>query len=249
MFKKILNLIIVCSCFSVYAGESNQPADVGSENESSVRGLVKPTQTAILSSGIGGRIKRIPFKSGDFFKKGNLLVEFDCDLYRADLLVAQANYDSKVKVHENNNKLWRLDAISDIEVSLSESDMKVADAEKQIKNIRVDQCSITAPFSGRVIDVLVNEYETVPENQELLSILNDKELEVELIVSSVWLSELDIGTSFEFLVDETEDVISGEISKISSTVDPVSQTVKLTGQFIDNTESLLSGMSGDVHFK
>lgn len=93
-----------------------------------VRGLIKPVEKAIISSEIAARISKIPFKSGDSFKKGDLLVDFDCAFYRADMASAEAAFKSKHHVYENNKELLALNAISDIDVSISKSEMEVARA-------------------------------------------------------------------------------------------------------------------------
>ena len=214
-----------------------------------VRGLIKPVEKAIISSEITARISKIPFKSGDSFKKGDILVRFDCSFYRADMASAEAAFKSKLHVYENNKELLALNAISDIDVSISESEMQVARADRTMRAIRVGQCKIKAPYSGRIIEVAVNEHETVPADKEILSILNDRNLEIELIAPSNWLNWLSVGESFTFMIDETGKTIDANVSKLGAVVDPVSQTIKLTGKFEGDLDGVLSGMSGTAQFK
>ncbi len=214
-----------------------------------VRGLIKPVEKAVISSEIAAKINSIPFKAGDGFKKGSVLVDFDCSFYRADLASAEAEFKSKQNIYENNKQLLALNAISDIDVSISESEMEVARADRTMRALRVSQCKIKAPYNGRIIEVAVNEHETVPEDKELLSILNDSDLEIELIVPSNWLNWLKTGEPFSFLIDETGMTIEATVTKVGAVVDPVSQTVKLTARFKEQPEGVLSGMSGTAQFK
>ena len=215
-----------------------------------VRGLIKPVEKAIISSEIAGKINSISFKSGEAFKKGELLVSFDCSFYRADMASAEAAYKSKQKVYENNKQLLALNAISDIDVDISKSEVEMARAERTMRAIRVNQCKIKAPYDGRVIELAVNEHERVPADKEILSILNDKNLEIELIVPSNWLNWLTVGEAFAFQVDETGKTLDAKVSKMGAVVDPVSQTIKLIGKFDDQQlTGVLSGMSGTALFK
>ncbi len=215
-----------------------------------VRGLIKPVEKAIISSEISGKINSISFKSGEVFKKGELLVSFDCSFYRADMASAEAAYKSKQKVYENNKQLLALNAISDIDVDISKSEVEMARAERTMRAIRVNQCKIKAPYDGRVIELAVNEHERVPADKEILSILNDKNLEIELIVPSNWLHWLTVGEAFAFQVDETGKTLDAKVSKMGAVVDPVSQTIKLIGKFDDQQlTGVLSGMSGTALFK
>jgi len=225
---------------------ANSSSGIVSDN---VRGLIKPVEKAVISSEIAGKINAIPFKSSDAFKKGDLLVGFDCSFYRADLASAEAAFQSKQNIYENNKQLLALNAISDIDVSISKAEVEMARADRTMRAIRVNQCKIKAPYSGRVIEVTVNEHETVSADKEILSILNDSELEIELIVPSNWLNWLSTGETFSFLIDETGKTLDAKVSKAGAVVDPVSQTIKLTGRFEGQLDGVLSGMSGTAQFK
>ncbi len=240
--KKLILTIVV---FIIAQSLPVQADDVSTDT---VRGLIKPVQKATLSSQIAARITSMPFRPGDKFKKGDLLVNFDCAFYLADLASADATYNSKKKIFENNRQMLALNAMSEIDVSISESDVEIAQAERRMRAIRVEQCKIRAPYNGRVIEVLANEHETVPADKELLSVLNDQELEIELIVPSNWLNWLRTDQAFSFHVDETGREFSANISKIGAVVDPVSQTVKLTGSFENDSDQVLAGMSGTARF-
>ena len=238
-------LILAVFVFLISQSLSVLADDVSTE---AVRGLIKPVEKATLSSQIAARITGMPFRPGDKFKQGDLLVNFDCAFYQADLASAEATYNSKKKIFENNKQMLALNAMSEIDVSISESDVEIAQAERRMRAIRVEQCKIRAPYSGRVIEVLANEHETVPADKEILSVLNDQELEIELIVPSNWLNWLETGQVFSFHVDETGREFNASISKIGAVVDPVSQTVKLTGSFERDSNQVLAGMSGSARF-
>ncbi len=221
---------------------------IGSANTETIRGLIKPRKEAILSSQISGQIIELGFKSGERFNQNDLLVRFDCAMYEADLNSARARLQADQKQYENNRKLLELNAISNIEVELSRSEVDVARAETRIKQITTEHCVIRAPYNGRVIDVMVNQFESVGADQELISILDDQDLEIELIVPSTWLTSIREGEGFTFTIDETGGSYQARISQIGAIVDPVSQTVRLLGEFQNQTNNVLSGMSGTANF-
>ena len=213
-----------------------------------IRGLVKPVTSATFTSEIPGRIIRLPFKMGDRFKKGQILVQIDCSLHNAELAAAKAELEAEKKKHENNLQLLALNAISKIETDISGTNVKKADAEKQIASVRVRRCVIYAPYDGRVIETAVNEHESVGLDQNLLSILSDKQLEIELIVPSAWLNWLQRGVEFQFHVDETKKEYKARVWQLGASVDPVSQTIRVKGKFESHAGNVLSGMSGTAIF-
>jgi RND family efflux transporter MFP subunit len=246
MIKRILISITLLTV--IWNSYQTHAQGMGASNTDTIRGLIKPRKEAILSSQISGQIIELGFKSGESFNQNDLLVRFDCAMYEADLNSARARLQAEQKQFENNRKLLELNAISNIEVELSRSEVDVARAESRIKQIITEHCLIRAPFSGRVIDLMVNEYESVGADQELISILDNQDLEIELIVPSSWLTSIRQGESFTFTIDETGGSYQARISQIGAIVDPVSQTVRLLGEFQDQTNNVLSGMSGTANF-
>jgi membrane fusion protein, multidrug efflux system len=242
----LISTLLFITSFVIAADDDLFSSGIVADN---VRGLIKPVERAVISSEITAKINKLPFKSGEKFKKGDLLVDFNCSFYRADLASAEAAYQSKQNVFKNNKELLALNATSEIDVSISESEMQVARAERTMRAIRVGQCKINAPYDGRVIEISVNEHEVVPADNEILSILNDGQLEIELIVPSNWLTWIKIGDAFTFLIDETGKTLSAKVTKTGAVVDPVSQTIKLTGKFEEKPDGVLSGMSGTAQFK
>ena len=246
----LIKLCISTFLFShVFIANAAEDSSFDGMSDETIRGLIKPQKKTVISSEIPAKIIEIPFKDGEVFKQGDLLVKFDCSFYYAQLASANAEREARLIKYENNKELLSFSATSNIEVELSKAEVKKAEAEVQIANLRVKRCAIDAPYSGRVIDVLANEYESVDMETELLSILNDKQLEIELIVPSKWLGWLKAGEIFDFLVDETNQKYPAKISRIGAAVDPVSQTIRVIGLFDTSSEDILSGMSGTAIFK
>lgn len=213
-----------------------------------MRGVVKAAKQAVLYAQVQGRISRLPYKEGQQFTKGATLVQLECDKYRAELAAAEAEYDGKNKMFQNNKALAELNAVSTLDVEVSEADAKKASATKRIAEINVRGCHLTAPFSGRVVGVMVNEHEHVFPNDKLLSLLDDKSLEIDLVLPSSALAWLKRNAAFTFTVDETRREYAATVRDIGANVDPASQTVKVTGVFEALPPDVLSGMSGSAKF-
>lgn len=224
------------------------PVVVGEETQT-IRGLVKPQNQAVLASEITAKVTELPFKSGDAFKKGDTLASFDCSLYEAQLDAALAARNLKSMEYENAGKLLSYNATSPIEVQIASNEMKQADARYEIESLKVAGCTIKAPYSGRVIELLTNEHQTVNRGVELLSVLSDEQLEIELIVPSNWLGWLKQGEHLSFHVDETKQSYPASVSRIGAMVDPISQTIVVVALFDTSPPDVLSGMSGNAVFK
>lgn len=217
-------------------------------SQKQVRGLVHANEEAVLSSQIAGRIIGMSFEEGDAFNKGDVLVELDCAHYLAELEAARAEHEMQIMQYENAKHLLSLNATSHLEADLMKARMRQAKASRKIHQIRIQHCHIRAPYNGRVVDKQANVYESVSVHQPLIAITGSDQLEVELIVPSQWLGWLQAGLAFRFTVDETGQEYSARVSRIGASVDPVSKTIGITGNFDTPPVNVIPGMSGSAYF-
>jgi RND family efflux transporter MFP subunit len=245
----IIGVSLLTSMSFATAGTKSDPKPASSAAElSTIRGVVKATAQATLASQVQGRISQLPFKEGQRFKKGALLVALDCSKYEAELASTQAEHRGKKKTYENNLRLAEHDSVGTLELDISQAEAEKAFAAVSAAQVNVKGCTVRAPFSGRVVKMIVNEHENVFPNDQLISLLDDSQLEIELILPSRSLAWLKVGTPFEYAVDETGLRYPAVVQDIGANVDPASQTVKVKGLFRTQPSNVLAGMSGAASF-
>ena len=216
-----------------------------------VRALIEARHHAVLSSEIAGRIARLAVEPGQAFKAGQTLVAFDCSHYQATLDAARANARAADVTVRQSRRLEQLKSIGGAEVEMAEVKAEAARAEQRKAEIEVRRCEIKAPYDGRAVEQRIREQESVPAGTPLLEILSDQDLRVELIVPSSWLVWLKPGQRFDLRIDETGEQIGGEVALIGARVDPVSQSLKVTGKLLlakGPQPNLVAGMSGTARF-
>lgn len=239
---------LVMSVLLISGEMSFGKSGIQSSDLTAIRGVVKPLEEAIISSELQARVTRMPFRDGQWFKKGNLLVEFDCAKYWAELAAAKAELEAREKTAVNNRELAKLNGIGQLEVDISEAEVKQAKAAVRSANVTVKHCKVTAPFSGRVVKTFVHPHESVNPYDEVMSVLNDKTFEIELILPSTSLLWVTKKMRFKFLIDETQEGYLAKVVEIGARVDPVSQTIRVFGRFTEQPKHVLAGMSGSASF-
>ena len=152
------------------------------------RALVVASQEAILSSELAARIENIAVKEMQRFKKGDLLIQFDCSLYEAQKDVVSANANSALIKLKSDEQMLQMRSIGKYELELSISEYEKAKSELRIAELNVERCQIKAPFDGAVEEVVVNTFETIQPQVELMKIIQTEVLELEMVVSSEWIS-------------------------------------------------------------
>ena len=212
------------------------------------RALVVASQEAVLSSELAARINSISVKEMERFKKGDLLIQFDCSLYEAQKAVVRANENSALIKLKSDEQMLQMRSIGKYELELSISEYEKAKSELRIAELNVERCEIRAPFDGAVEEVVVNAFESIQPQVELMKIIKTDVLELEMVVSSEWVSWLTIGHPITVYIDEIQEAFNASISGIGANVDAVSQTIQLKGTITNASSALLPGMSGRVVF-
>ncbi len=215
---------------------------------SEIRGIVKPSKQAILSSEIKAPITKIHFSVGEKFKKGDILIEFDHSVYQAQYDAQSAISASQELIYENQVELLKLDGITQTELLLSKLKSKELEALLQKDKFLLNQCIIKAPYDGVVIEKFVNEHELVTLDKQLIQIAASHNPKLELIIPSDWVSSLKPGKQFKFVIDETKRMYFVKVLRTSGIIDAVSKTIKVICKFDEPDEYLVSGMTGTADF-
>lgn len=212
------------------------------------RVVIKAEQSVAISAELNARILRMPFKEGDRFRAGAVLVEFDCQRIKAELAAATAAHKLHRNAAETVSELHRLGSAGRFNLRQAQFEMEKAAAE--VDNLKAKQatCTIKAPFDGSIAERLAAAHEVVSPNQPLLRIVDKAEPEVQMIVPSHWLAWLTTGGSLEIEVDETRRRYPATVKHISAAVDPVSQTVRVIARLDGRPADVVPGMSGMARF-
>lgn len=213
-----------------------------------VRAVIRSPARVVISAGMPARIAELPFTEGAAFAAGDRLVAFDCMALDADSRAAQAAAAAAAIDHKQKVFLKRHGAAGAGEVELAAAEVARRDAESESMAARLAECTVAAPFAGRVVEISARAEERVEPGRPVMVIIDDTRLEVEIVAPSGWLRWLAAGAAFSLAVDETGDIVAGEIARLGAEVDPVSQTVKLYGRLLDRPSGVLAGMSGNVTF-
>ncbi len=214
-----------------------------------LRAQISPRRQTVLSAEISGKIATFPLREGERFAKGDPLVGFDCAVHIARRDRSRAQEQSARRRLETAGRLDALSSISRLEYDETVAALAVAEAETTLSEIAVSRCTIAAPFPGRVAERLAEPFQYVAEGEPIIAILDDRDLEVALMVPSRWLAWLRPGHAFEVAIDELETTLEASVSRIGARVDPVSQSIRIFAAITQAPEGLMAGMSGEAELR
>jgi RND family efflux transporter MFP subunit len=235
-------------CAQALAASSAASSAAVAEDSGRIRTQLVSQHDVMISSELEGKIAQLPLKEGDAFKRGQLLVGFDCTMYDAQLRKVEATADAAAKVYAVNQKLSAMHSVGELDVEQAKAKAKESEAEAAYVRAMVSRCQVNAPFSGRVAKRVASQYEYVPGGKPLLQIVDTEDLELKLIVPSKWLSWLRAGTALQVHLDDLNADYTASVVRLGARVDPVSPTLEVSARIKGSHPELLPGMSGWVRF-
>ncbi|MDQ8036258.1 MAG: efflux RND transporter periplasmic adaptor subunit [Pedobacter sp.] len=223
-------------------------APVAASKSDTTRFITKSPQEAQLASQMSGRLLRFLVQDGATFRKGDKLAEFDCAERQAQMDRARASNDKAEKTEVSQKQLRSMKAISDLDYEIAAASLREAKADVAIAQAQVSQCFIQAPYAGRVVRRIANQYENMTVGTPVIQIVESGPLRLDLLVPSSWLRWLKKGSVFSIHVDELGVTYQATITSIGARVDAASQTIDVRAGISGQAPGMLPGMSGTADF-
>jgi RND family efflux transporter MFP subunit len=223
-------------------------AVMAAEGGPSAQGVLKGAEEAQLSSEMPGRITRMA-EEGETFRKGDTLVEFSCDMLRAEEDMARAAEQGARAQLENQRRLEAVKSAGALDLAMAEARLSEAQARSRAAAAKGRLCRVTAPYDGIVLKRDAKPHESVNLMAPLLKVAKRGTLEITIIAPAAWLPQLKPGQAFTFAAASTGQKAEGKLTRLGASVDPASQTTELRGEIAAESSGLKPGMAGSVTFK
>ena len=117
-------------------------------DEAQAVGSLRSRQSVVLRPEVSGRITALNFRDGERVRRGQVLVQFDDQLPRAQILQSQAELSIAQANHKRNEELVAQGFISQRSVDESAANLQVAQAKLSLAQATASRLRIVAPFDG-----------------------------------------------------------------------------------------------------
>lgn len=117
-------------------------------DEAEAVGSLRSRQSVMLRPEVGGRITQINFRDGQRVRRGQLLVQLDDQLPRAQVQQSRAELSIAQANHKRNQELVAQGFISQRSVDESAANQEVAQAKLALAQATAQRLKIVAPFDG-----------------------------------------------------------------------------------------------------
>lgn len=183
---------------------------------------------------IAGVVREIRFKANDRVNKGDVLVQLDDRIERADLVDA----DAAVKLAEAN--LERATTLKtrgfNTETSYDQAVAQLATARSRLQRIQaiIDQKALNAPFAGIIGIPRIDPGQYLQAGTTVATLQNLDTMKVDFTVPEQAAARVKLDQPVRFGTTENDLSISGHITGIDPRVDPQSRLVSVRAVVDDN---------------
>lgn len=260
--NNLLALVLLCSScqgekesetMPQYSVKVTKPEHV--EFASSVHSypfIIKPYNESELSFRISGPLNNFNLKSGDFFKKGEVILSVDQRDFKVRRQQAAAILAQKEEEYHRVEVLYRAENISKRIYEKAKSDYLVAQSNYQVANNALSDTQIRAPFDGFIQTVNVEPFEEVNASQQVVTFI-----ELDRLKAEVYIPEEVARSSFSpseagenplrlyFDAKPTEPLYPQHV-EVSKSTTSNNLSYKLTAVIANQDHQLLGGMSGKL---
>ncbi|MDX8382108.1 MAG: efflux RND transporter periplasmic adaptor subunit [Ghiorsea sp.] len=210
-------------------------------------GTLRAIQGVEISAEISGIVKKVHFKSGEYVKKGHLLLELNNDAELAKLKALVATRTLAEINYKRDQRQFKANAISQAQLDTSKAELTSRQAQEAQQQAMIDKKRIRAPFSGRLGVTTVNQGQYLNPADKIVSLQNISSLYVDFNMPQKHIEELRQGQNINVFVKSSKTgMVNGKISTINNKVDQSTRNVRVEGLIDNADESLLPGMFVNV---
>lgn len=263
-------LLAACSTTPTTQAVESAPIPVnvttaGSEHRApglTASGRIEARESANISTRIMGYVNAIHVKTGDEVKRGQLLANISSTDVEAQMRQAEAGVAAARAAYANAQKdLARFEGLfaknsatrKELDDITTHFNMAKAglDAAVEMKSAAAAQlvyARITAPFTGKIVNVFLKEGEMANPGMPILSIEGEAGLQAVVPVPESDISLIKEGMKAEVLVKSLGKTFKGDVSEISSSSRNTGGQYLVKIDIEGPGEGILSGMFVEAGF-
>jgi membrane fusion protein (multidrug efflux system) len=171
------------------------------QDDAQAVGTLRSRQSVTLKPEVSGRVARIAFADGAQVKAGQLLVQLDDTLQRAELSQAQAQLSISRANLKRNQELVAENFVATRVVEESQANLQVAEAQVALATARMQRMRITAPFNGTVGLRSINLGQYVGDGDDLVNLEDTSLLTVDFRLPERYQSRIASGQGVQVQLD------------------------------------------------
>lgn len=201
-------------------------------------GTLRSSQNVMLRPEVAGRVLSLGFADGARVRAGQVLVQMDDTLQRAEVQQSLAQLSVAKANHKRNQELVAQNFLAQRALDESSAALQVADAQFGLSCARLERMRLIAPFNGVVGIRNVNIGDYVKDGADLINLENIGSLYVDYRLPERFQSKVQPGQTIEVKLD----AFAGRLFKAK--VEAVDPLIDANGRSI-GVRAVLANTAGE----
>ena len=183
-------------------------------------GTLRSRQNVMLRPEVAGRILALGFADGARVSAGQVLVQLDDTLQRAEVQQSLAQMSIAKANYKRNQELVAQNFVAQRVLDESAASLQVADAQLGLSCARLERMRIVAPFAGVVGIRNINVGDFVKDGAELINLEDIGTLYVDYRLPERYQAKLAVGQTIELRLDAVPNrLYKANLEAIDPTID------------------------------
>ena len=219
------------------------------EESYKVVGIVKPFESAKISSEEGGLITSLSKDKGDRVGRGEVVVRLKKDVDEAAYLQSLSQYELAKENYERAERLYNDAVATEQQFTTSKLQMDIALKSVELFKVRLSKGYVQSPISGVVDAKFMNRGEMTGPGVPILSIVNIAKVKISCGVPERYVTQISRGETVKITFDVLPDEeFKGIISYVAPTINPTSRTFEIEVVLDNSSRKLKPEMSANITF-
>jgi len=206
-------------------------------------GSVAAGRGVTISNEVPGIVRAIRFESGAKVRPGQVLVELDARVERAQLSSLQARRELATSSATRTRRLEASGASTKAQLDADEAQLKTISADAQALAAQIEKKTIRAPFGGKLGIRSVNLGQYLNPGTPITVLESLDAVYIDFTVPQQQLARVPVGTSVRISLPGAQPprTLTGKVAAVDPNVDPITRAVKLRASVEEGSEKIKPG--------
>jgi membrane fusion protein (multidrug efflux system) len=210
-------------------------------------GSIAAAKGVAVSNDAPGIVSRIYFESGQMARAGQVLVELDTNVERAQLASAKARMDLAALTAGRSRALVQSNAIAQSQLDSDDATLKTATTDLAAIQAQIDRKTVRAPFGGRLGIRAVNLGQYLNSGTMVTVLEAIDTVYVDFDLPQQRLADVKVGMPVRVAIEGMgKEALDGAIAAVDPEIDSTTRTIKVRASLPNKQEKLRPGMFANV---
>lgn len=203
--------------------------------------VVEADRHVKLVAKTAGRVRQVNVEEGDWVHRGDVLAELENDRERIRLRQEELRLEERRRELDRSRSLLERSLVTQEDFDGARSAFELAETERDLARVHVEDTHVRAPFDGQVTERLVVPGQHINISEALFTLVDFSPLRVRIHLPETVAQKVRAGDRVQLDVETASEPVPATVERVAPVVDPATSTVRVTLRVDGRAEELRVG--------